>query len=94
MLDKATVEDMAGFQAYTIRHLDNKLSTASDIDQYKLLTVKEAALDNRQKHLDVMCFPTLFPMGTFGKHHHKEVDLLHSEYIKSRLLNKDSCTVS
>ena len=37
-----------------------------------------------------MCFPTLFPMGTFGKHHHRKVDLSHSEYIKSRLLNKNS----
>ena len=28
MLNKATVEDMAGFQAYMIRHLDNKLSNS------------------------------------------------------------------
>ncbi len=35
MLEKATAEDIAGFQAFTIRNLDNKLSTD------KVLSVKE-----------------------------------------------------
>ena len=61
MLEKATKEDIVGFQAYTIRNLDNKLSTESDIDQYKVKNVQEDPLDNRQKYLDVMCFPVLFP---------------------------------
>ena len=30
MLEKATEDDIAGFQAFTIRNLDNKLSTESD----------------------------------------------------------------
>ena len=33
------------------------------IEQYKLLNVKEDAMDNRQKRLDIMCFPTLLPSG-------------------------------
>ena len=37
-----------------------------------------------------MCFPALFPTGHFGKYHPREVKLSHSEYVKSRLLNKDS----
>ena len=60
MLEKATKEDIAGFQSYTIRNMYTKLSTESDIDQFKLLNIKENPLDNRQKYLDVMCFPTLF----------------------------------
>ena len=90
MLEKATKEDIVGFQAYTIRNLDNKLSTESDIDQYKVKYVQEDPLDNRQKYLHVMCFPVLFPTGHFGKYHPREVNLSHSEYVKSRLLNKDS----
>ncbi len=90
MLSKATAEDVAGFQCYTIRNLDNKLSTEPDIDQYMLLNVKENPLDSRQTHLDAMCFPALFPDGKFGKYHPREVKLSHSEYIKTRLLNKDS----
>ena len=89
MLEKASVDDIQGFQAFTIRNLDNKLSTDSDTEQYKLLNVKEDPIDNRQQYLDVMCFPTLFPTGKFGEHHPRAVKLSHSEHIKSRLLNKD-----
>ena len=37
-----------------------------------------------------MCFPVLFPTGRFGEFHPRQEKLSHSEYIKSRLLNKDS----
>ena len=45
MLDKANEHDISGFQAFTIRNL-NKLSTESDIEQYKLLSVREDPIDN------------------------------------------------
>ena len=90
MLEKASDEDIAGFQAYTIRSLDSKLSSESDIEQYKVLSIREDPLDNREKYLDVMCFPVLFPTGRFGEHHPRQVRLSHSEHVKSRLLNKDS----
>ena len=70
--------------------MNAKHSTTSDIDQYKLLNIKEDALDNRQKCLDVMCFPTLFPTGRFGEHYPREAKITYAEYAKSRLLNKDS----
>ena len=89
MLEKASDNDISGLQCYTIRNLNNKLNTDSDIEQYKLLHVEEEPLDNRQKFLDVMCFPTLFPDGKFGKYHPRSVKISHSEYIKSRLFNKD-----
>ena len=90
MVEKASTDDIAFFQAYTIRSLDNKLSSESDIEQYKLLSVKEDALDNRENYLDVMCFPVLFRTGQFGERHPHQVKLRHSEYVKSRLLNKDA----
>ena len=37
-----------------------------------------------------MCFPSLFPDGNFRKYHQRKTKIFHSEYIKSRLLNKDS----
>ena len=90
MLEKATTAEIDAFQAFTIRNLDNKLCTTSDIEQYKLLSVIDDPINNRQKHLDVMCFPVLFPTGEFGEFHPRKHKLSHSEYIKSRLLNKDS----
>ena len=90
MLEKATKDDVATFQAYTIKNLDSKLPPTSDIEQYKVFGVREDPIDNGQQHLDVMCFPILFPTGRFGEFHPREEKLSHSEYIKSRLLNKDS----
>ena len=37
-----------------------------------------------------MCFPVLFPSGRFGQFHPRTVAISSSEYVKSRLLNKDS----
>ena len=90
MLDKVTKQDIDSFQAFIIRDLDSKLSSEPDIEQYTLLGIKEDPLDSRQQHLDVMCFPVLFPNGKFGKYDKREQEICHSEYIKSRLLNKDS----
>ena len=90
MLAKATKEDVSEFQSYTICTLNEKLSTTSDIEQYKLLSVKEDPLENRQRFLDVLCFPVLFPSGRFGEFHPRTVKISSSEYAKSRLLNKDS----
>jgi len=53
MLEKASENEIAGFQSFTIRNL-NKLPAESDIEQYKVLSVKEDPLDNRQRHLDVV----------------------------------------
>ena len=90
MLEKATKVDIDAFQSYTVRSLEEKQTTGTDIDQYKLLNIRDDPIDNRQKYLDVMCFPTLFPTGSFGAHHDRSVSISQSEYAKSRLLNKDS----
>ena len=90
MLVKATAEDVKSFQAYTIRRLDQKQSNLSDTEHYKLMNIKEDALSNKLQHLDVLCFPTLFPSGRFGESHDRSTPISLSEYAKSRLLNKDS----
>uniref|UniRef100_A0A1X7V192 Helitron helicase-like domain-containing protein n=1 Tax=Amphimedon queenslandica TaxID=400682 RepID=A0A1X7V192_AMPQE len=58
------------------------------------MNVKEVAIDNTQEHLDVLCFPTLFPTRQYGEHHPRQSypaqTLSFSEYIKFRLFNKDS----
>ena len=51
--------------------------------------VKEDALSNRLKHMDVLCFPTLFPSGKFGEGHTRDIHISSSEIVKSCLLNKD-----
>ena len=90
MLEKATEADVQGLQAFKIRKMDTKIVKDSDISQNKLLNVREQAIDDRQSHLDLMCFPNLFPSGRFGENHPHQVILDFSEYVKSRLLNKNS----
>ena len=79
-----------GLQAYTIRKMDQYMSTGRNIEYYKLLSVHEQPLDNRQKYLDVLCFPILFPTGKYVEFHPRPVKLSFSKYIKSRLMNTDS----
>ena len=90
VLERASEDDVRGLQAYTIRKMDQYMPTGKDIDHYKLLSVSEKPLDNRQKYLDVLCFPSLFPTGRYGEFHPRAVRLTFSEYIKSRLMNSDS----
>ena len=89
MLEKASVDDIAALQSYTIRSLDQQGSALMDVEQYKMLNVKDDPIQSRQRHLDVMCFPTLFPSGQFGEFHPRDKHVSASEYAKSRLLNKD-----
>ena len=42
--------------------------------------VTEDPINNKQQHLDVMCFPVLFPTGQFGKFHPCKEKFSHSEY--------------
>ena len=79
VLEKASEDDVRGLQAYTIRKMDQYMPTGKDIDHYKLLSVSEKPLDNRQKYLDVLCFPTLFPTGQYGEFHPRAARLTFSE---------------
>uniref|UniRef100_A0A1X7VBG8 Helitron helicase-like domain-containing protein n=1 Tax=Amphimedon queenslandica TaxID=400682 RepID=A0A1X7VBG8_AMPQE len=58
------------------------------------MNVKEVPIHNRQEHLALLCFPTLFPTGHYGEHHpgksYPAQTLSFSEYINSRILNIDS----
>ena len=70
VIEKASEEDVAGLQAYTVRSMDQNLPTGKDIQHYKLLTtVHELPMDNRLHFLDVLCFPTLFQNAHFGEFH-------------------------
>ena len=43
----------------------------------------------RIKYLDVLCFATLFPTGKCGESHPRRQHITSSEFVKSRLMNKD-----
>ena len=88
ILERASEDDISGLQA--IHKMDQYMPTGKDIDHYKLLSVHEQPMDNCQKYLDVLCFPSLFPTGRYGKFHPRTVKRTFSEYLKSRLMNSNS----
>ena len=44
MLKKVSSDELDAFQAYAIRNLDSKLSTVSDLEQYRLMSITEDPL--------------------------------------------------
>jgi len=90
MIEKASEDDVDGLQAYTTRKMHQYMPTGKDIDHYKLFSVQECPLDNRQQYLDVLCFSSLFPTGWYGEFNPCSVKLTFGEHVKSRIMNCDS----
>ena len=90
MLAQVSTDSVSEYQSYTIRRLDQRQSNKPDTDQYKLMDVQEDVISNKFKHLDELCFPTLFPTGTFGEPHPRDNAISVSEIAKFHLLHKDS----
>ena len=84
MLEKVSSDEVSAYQSYTVRQLNSKQSSLPDTEHYKLVDVKEDPLSNKFKYLDVLCFPTLF-----GESHPRRQRITPSEFVKSRLMNKD-----
>ena len=51
MLVKASAEDVKSFQAYTIRRLDQKQSSLTDSEHFKLMNLKDNAMSNTFKQV-------------------------------------------
>jgi hypothetical protein len=57
----------------------------TDIDQFKLLNIKQVPLSINLTYLDEMCFPTLYQMGEIGEFQYRSVKLSPSEFAKSHI---------
>uniref|UniRef100_A0A1X7UBN2 Uncharacterized protein n=1 Tax=Amphimedon queenslandica TaxID=400682 RepID=A0A1X7UBN2_AMPQE len=68
MLEKAKKSRMEGTSANTIRHHNSKIVTCSDIIQYNIKT----PIHNKQEHLHLLSFSTLFPTGQHVEHHPRQ----------------------
>ena len=82
MLQKVSSDNVASYQSYTIRRLDQIELSIFNTEQYKLTNVKEDALSKKLNHLDVLCFPTLFPTGKFDEGNTCDIHISPSEIVK------------
>lgn len=55
-----------------------------------MLKIQDLPLDNREKYLDLLCFPDLYPFGINGQHENRPTKLHDHEFIKCRLMSKHS----
>ena len=53
-----------------------------------MLKIQALPLDNREKDLDLLCFPDLYPFGPNGQYETRPVELHDHEFIKCRLKSK------
>ena len=91
MLERASVDDVNGLQAYTICKMDQYMPTGRDIDHYKLLRkCARTTTGKLTKILGSFMLSHPFPTRKYGEFHPCPVKLTFSEYIKSRLMNTDS----
>ena len=86
----AESEEATLYEQYTINALHAPWQNERATALYQLLKVNEAPLDNRTKHLDMLCFPDLYPYGIGGQACQREVYIRPADYIKCILMSRDS----
>jgi len=73
----------------TIYPLYEKKSRESATTLYQMLKIQDLPLDNREKNLDLLCFPDLYPSGINEQRDETRPIKLHDhEFIKCRLKSK------
>ncbi|XP_036140477.1 uncharacterized protein LOC118644866 [Monomorium pharaonis] len=90
MLTQVTDDKDSYYEQYTIYPLYEKKTRESANALYQMLKIEELPLDNREKFLDLLCFPDLYPFGVNGQHETRQMKLYDHEYIKCRLTSKHS----
>lgn len=78
------------YEQFTIYPMYEKRPNESATHLYQMLKIHDVPLDNRNKSLDLMCFPNSYPYGCNGQQEDRPIRLTHSEFIKSRLMSKHS----
>ena len=86
----AESEEATLYEQYTINALHAPWQNERATALYQLLEVNEAPLDNRTKHLDMLCFPDLYPYGIGGQACQREVYIRPADYVKRILMSHDS----
>ncbi|XP_070517913.1 uncharacterized protein [Cardiocondyla obscurior] len=77
------------YEQYTIYPLYEKKENKTATALYQMLKIQDVPLDNREKNLDLMCFPDLYPFGKNGQYDEERPNKLQEhEFIKCRLMSK------
>ena len=90
MSEMASVDGIAALHSYTIRLLDQQGLALMDVEQYKMLNVKDDPIQSRIRDISMLCVFQHFSFsGQFGEFHPRDKHVSASENAKSWLLTKD-----
>ncbi|XP_026830504.1 uncharacterized protein LOC113563289 [Ooceraea biroi] len=83
-------KDDSYYEHYTIIPLHENKENQTACTLYQVVKIEDVPLDNREKNLDVMCFPHLFVLGCNGQcDESRPVKLQDHEFIKCLLTSMD-----
>ncbi|EZA57993.1 hypothetical protein X777_02001 [Ooceraea biroi] len=88
MLTQIIDESSYDYEQFTIYPLYEEKSNKTDTALYQMLKIQDLPLDHREKYLDLLCFPDLFPFGINGQHETRQIKIHDHEFIKLRLKSK------
>ena len=83
---KSESEEQDLYHDYTIHALHTPRAHKRATHLYQMLRINKTPIDARCKHLDLLCFPDLFPRG---QHDLREVKLAPAAYIKVILQSRE-----
>jgi len=83
------IDDSDGYyDQYTIYPLYEKISHKSATNLHQMLMIQDLLLHNREKDLDLLCFPDLYPFAANGQCQTRPIKLHNHEFIKYCLKSK------
>ena len=90
LLEKLSKSDAENLYVHCSIHPIHSNNPQNTMDVFKMKECQGEIMSVREKQLDLLCFPVLFPTGRFGKHDPSRlIKVSNSEFYYSRLLNKD-----
>lgn len=78
------------YEQFTIYPMHEKRINETATALYQMVKIEDIPLNNRNKDLDIKCFPDLYPYGMNGQHKNRSVRITNFEYIKMRLMSQHS----
>jgi len=76
------------YEHFTIYPINESRVNKTATSLYQMKKVQDVPLDSREKNLDLLCFPDLYPFGENGQRADRQAFLSDFEYIKLRMMSK------
>ncbi len=73
------------FTQYTVTQLQKEMPNEMDTELYQRVKVGGEIISDKEKNLEMKCFPMLYPKGRNGPDTDRNVHMRAEEYFKNRM---------